>query len=457
MSHFLAFDFTNFIGRFHPLLVHLPIGFLLMGILMEWYQRFRKTEKLSGLISYAWLIGGIGGFLAAFCGWWLGETGLYFENDLFLHRWIGIAIVIFSFVGWWLKKKPESHTKVIHQLANFLILGLVLFEGHLGGNLTHGSDYLFEYAPDSIRNMILPEKEEITNLSKTETVYIYTDLVKPIFEEKCIACHNNEVKRGGLNMTSIDSMLANANKDPIFLGGNTAESELFRRITLPQRNVKFMPPVGEPLTYDEIKIVEWWIEQGASPDAKVSDVIVHESVKPALLRKYGLDTNPKPYYEMVSIAPLDSIKIKALEQNGFSVKSLGGDNPLLDIKFSGDELTLEQLKGLEPAAKHITWLSLAKTNITDEWLTAISNFENLTRLQLERTSITDQGIKALSNFKHLEALNLYGTNVSDSCLQDIEKIEGLKRIYLWGTKVSSQAAKSLENNKEDLKVILGEG
>ena len=108
MNLFLAFDFTNFVGRFHPLLVHLPIGFLLLGILMEWYQRIRKVENPGNLIGYTWLLGGIGGAFAAFCGWWLGETGLYIEDDLFLHRWIGIAIVVVSFAGWWIKKKSTA-------------------------------------------------------------------------------------------------------------------------------------------------------------------------------------------------------------------------------------------------------------------------------------------------------------------------------------------------------------
>ncbi|TMM56307.1 hypothetical protein FEE95_16975 [Maribacter algarum] len=457
MNLFLAFDFTNFIGRFHPLFVHLPIGFLILGVLMEWYQRIRKTEKLSNLIGYAWFLGGIGGAFAAFCGWWLGETGLYFEDDLFLHRWIGIAIVILSFAGWWVKKNPEKYSNLVHQGANILLIALISFEGHLGGNLTHGEEYLFEYAPEGIRNMMLNEKAEITDLSKADSVLVYNNLVMPIFQQKCFACHDNEVQRGGLNMASIDSMLVGGDGGPAFLASNVEESELFRRITLPQKNIKFMPPVGDPLTYDEIKIVEWWIEQGASPDAAISDIEVAESVKPTLLRRYNLDTNPRPYYEMVNIAPLDSVQIMALEQSGFTVNVLGGDNPLLDVKFSGKELTAEQLRSLEPAAKHITWLSLARTNVTDEGLVIISQFENLTRLQLEKTLITDKGVAALTDLKHLEALNLYGTGVTNTCLSDLEKMEGLKRVYLWETKVMAADAKSLEESKEELQVIIGEG
>ena len=457
MNLFLAFDFTNFVGRFHPILVHLPIGFLLLGILMEWYQRRSKTEKLSNLIAYAWLLGAIGGAFAAFCGWWLGETGLYFEDDLFLHRWAGILIVIISFVGWRLKKNHEQHSRIKHRIANFLILGLLIFEGHLGGNLTHGASYLFEYAPESLRNFMLDEESETVDLSKADSVLVYKDLVKPIFEQKCFACHDYEVQRGGLNMASIDSMLIGGDTGPAFLVGNVAESELFKRVTLPQKNIKFMPPVGNSLTYDEIKILEWWIDEGASFDKKITDLEVAENIKPTLLRRYGLDTNPKPYYEMVNIAPLDSVEITNLEKNGFTVKILGGTNPLLDIKFSGDNLTSEQLKSLEPAAEHITWLSLAQTNITDEGLITVAKFKNLTRLQLEKTNISDVGVAKLSSLEHLEALNLYDTKVTNNCLPDIKKMNSLRRVYLWQTDVTSNEAKALEEGNEELEVIIGQG
>ncbi len=258
-------------------------------------------------------------------------------------------------------------------------------------------------------------------------------------------------------MASIDSMLVGGDDGPAFLAGNVAESELFRRVTLPQKNIKFMPPVGDPLTYDEIKILEWWIGEGAVFDKKLTDLKVSESVKPTLLRRYGLDTNPKAYYEMVNIAPLDSIVLINMEKNGFMVKTLGATNALLDIKFSGDHLTSEQLKSLEPASEHITWLSFAQTNITDEGMDTVAKFKNLTRLQLEKTNISDVGVAKLSSLEHLESLNLYGTKVTNDCLPGIKKMNSLKRVYLWQTAVTSDATKTLEKSNEALEVIIGQG
>ncbi len=218
-----------------------------------------------------------------------------------------------------------------------------------------------------------------------------------------------------------------------------------------------MPPVGDPLTYDEIKILEWWIDEGAASDKKLADLEISESVKPTLLRRYGLDTNPKPYYEMVHIAPLDSIVIINMEKNGFMVKTLGATNVLLDVKFSGDHLTFEQLKSLEPAADHITWLSLAETNITDEGMVTVAKFKNLTRLQLEKTNISDFGVAKLTSLQHLEALNLYATKVTNNCLPEIKRMKSLKRVYLWQTDVKPNDAQTLEDNNEELEVIIGQG
>ncbi|MRI01717.1 hypothetical protein GH721_14340 [Kriegella sp. EG-1] len=455
----IALEFSTFLGRFHPLFVHLPIGFLILAILLEWLESFRKAETKSKLIPIAWLLGAISAAAAAFSGWWLGETGLYEEDMLFSHRWLGIALVLFAFIGWWLKKNPKSHSKFLQNGFNIAILLMLSIEGHKGGNLTHGETYLTEYAPESIQEIlgVSADKDTLTILGTPDSVLVFKDLIQPIFKSKCIACHNNKVKRGGLNMAHTDSIQLGGDGGLAIAPGNLEESELFRRITLPQKNIKFMPPTNNALTYDEIKTIEWWISKGASYEDAASKFAVDENIKPVLLRRFGLDMNPKPWYETVTIAPADSTKIANLIKLGFSVNTLGATNPLLDIKYTGKDLTEEKIKALEEVKNHITWLSLARTNVESDWLSSISGFTNLTRLQLENTSISDNGVSYLSGLSHLESLNLYGTNVTDSSLVDIQKMNGLKRVYLWGTKVKSETAKNISENKEGLEIILGEG
>ncbi len=38
------------LGRLHPLIVHLPIGFIILGLLLQWYDRkTRSHTKIIGL------------------------------------------------------------------------------------------------------------------------------------------------------------------------------------------------------------------------------------------------------------------------------------------------------------------------------------------------------------------------------------------------------------------------
>lgn len=454
MILFLAFDFTNFIGRFHPILVHLPIGFLLLAIFMEWYERIVKRKQLSFLISFAWLLSGIGGALAALCGWWLGETGLYLENDLFWHRWLGILIVLLSFGGWLLKKKPTEYSRVFHYVFNVLILGLILFQGHLGGNLTHGQDYLLQHAPSSIKNIFQKEDTlQRINLIGKDSILVYHDLIEPSFAKKCFACHNAEVKRGGLNMEHPDSLLAGGENGPVLVSGNTLESEIFKRITLSQKSTKFMPPVGESMTYSEIQLLDWWINNGADYAISLKDAKLDESVKSLLLRTYGIDTTPKPWYETVKIEPADSSKITDLSSMGFVIKRLGFTNNLLDVKFEGKDLSDEKLQSLSEISEHITWLSFAKSNISDRELKYVAQFKNLTRLQLERTDISDEGIEPLSVLEHLETINLYETSVSDKCLEYLTQIPSLKRVYLWRTNLDIEKTTLFNEEHPHLEII----
>lgn len=452
-----ALDIVTFFGRFHPLLVHLPIGFLLLAILIEWYQRKKEKKKNNPIISYAWLLGAISAILAALCGWFLAENGEYAEVDIFWHRWLGIGLAVLASIGWWVKQSTNQFPKLVKTGITYLVIGLILVEGHLGGNLTHGADYLLTYAPDSLQKLFGKEKKEksLPHLENIDSVIVYRDIIYPMLVTKCIGCHNNDEQRGGLNMHQVDLFIEGGENGPVVAAGNTGESEMFRRVTLPQKNEKFMPPNGEPLSYDEIKVLEWWINNGADFEKELTGHDIPTPIQSVILRLYNLDTRPKPWYESVKIPAVDSLQLKTLADAGFSVKTLGYKNPLLDIKFSGEEITLEQLNKLADIGENITWLSLAGTDVQDNWISVVSKLPNLTRLELQKTGVSDEAVAYLSDLEHLESLNLYDTNVTDSCLSVIRDIPKLRRVYLWKSKVSFDRARALQEDNPDLEVEIG--
>jgi len=52
-------DIALFIGRFHPFLIHLPIGFLLFAFLLECAGMFKRFEPLKPAVPFALLMRGL--------------------------------------------------------------------------------------------------------------------------------------------------------------------------------------------------------------------------------------------------------------------------------------------------------------------------------------------------------------------------------------------------------------
>ena len=55
----MLFVTTEFIGHFHPVLVHLPIGILLLALLLQWLSGKEKYAGLESAIPIAYLAGSI--------------------------------------------------------------------------------------------------------------------------------------------------------------------------------------------------------------------------------------------------------------------------------------------------------------------------------------------------------------------------------------------------------------
>ncbi|TXG38375.1 c-type cytochrome domain-containing protein [Seonamhaeicola maritimus] len=450
-------DFVIFLGRFHPLIVHLPIGFIVLAAIMEGLSHFKK-KKYNGLdkaIAITIFCGAIGAVLSVIIGLMLANQGGYIEDTLFWHQWLGIVVALISFLGWAVKKDMLRIGFLSSKKILIALIILISIVGHLGGNLTHGSDYLTAYAPGFIKKAFGPEASlvAIDIPKKPDSVKVYQHLVKPVLDAKCVSCHGDSKSSGNLLLNSQEGILEGGDEGHAIAIGKPLESELFVRSTLPQSSKKFMPPKGDPLTFSELKLIEWWIKEGASFEDAITAYEIPEDVKQLLLRDFGIDTKEKPYFETIEVGALSDNVLQELTQAGWKVSHLADGHHMLDVNSKTDDLSNEQFQTLLKAQEQITWLDLNRTNIKDNMLNSVGQLTNLTRLNLSNTTITDAGVAHLKPLVHLEVLNLYGTPITDKSLEVIHNLSGLKRLYLWQTQVTSEGVKTLKEQLPDVEVI----
>ena len=69
-------DFSQFVGRFHPLVVHLPIALLLLVPLLECFGFVRRWSHLRESAAFVLALASISAFIAVFLGWALAGEKL---------------------------------------------------------------------------------------------------------------------------------------------------------------------------------------------------------------------------------------------------------------------------------------------------------------------------------------------------------------------------------------------
>jgi uncharacterized membrane protein len=72
----------EFIGRFHPLLVHLPIGILIIGLLFHWLAAKDKYAYLKPAVPFLLLAGSITAIFSCITGYVLSLNGDYESSSV---------------------------------------------------------------------------------------------------------------------------------------------------------------------------------------------------------------------------------------------------------------------------------------------------------------------------------------------------------------------------------------
>jgi uncharacterized membrane protein len=479
MGILLQADAALFFGRFHPLAVHLPIGFLLLAGILFALSFFKKYSFLLRSLPIILFLGAISSVAAAVLGWLLSTEGGYHEGTLAWHQWMGITVAVISIASWswissitWKKAGKKNHSVFLpddnHQrmITNKRNVGwvmavlflLISITGHLGGNLTHGDQYLFTYAPSFLQTIFNAEDpasaEGLSFPSDPDSVLLFEHIIEPVLNKKCASCHNESKMKGGLLLTTREGLLKGGENGVVLEKGSPQNSELFKRVCLDPSSKKFMPPRGAPMSYTEIALLNYWIISGISFELTITDESIPEEIQMLIQQGYSLDTKKKSFIEKEKVPPAANEVLESLRAQGYKIQTLAADNNFLEV-VARDTLTREKLEALLAIKEQITWLDLGKTGLQDSWINTLTQFSNLTRLSIDNNTITDTGIAQLGNFEHLESLNLHATEVGNKGLKLLAGRHHLKRIYLWKTKVTQQAVDSIRNENPTLLIDMG--
>ena len=84
--------------------------------------------------------------------------------------------------------------------------------------------------------------------------------IYPILRRSCLECHDAKNHKGGLRLDSPKNAFKSADT---IVKGKAAESELYKRVTLPKGHDDVMPNRGEPLSKTETDKIKEWINAGA--------------------------------------------------------------------------------------------------------------------------------------------------------------------------------------------------
>jgi len=149
-------DFIHFVGRFHVLALHLPIGILVVAVILDWVARGDRYRALARVAPLLWTATAISAVLTAALGYLHLSEGSFTGASVNAHRFFGTTLAAYSVLVWWLCVRRGDFYRRINVTTGIIALALVTITGHYGGNLTHGETFLLQYAPGFLRSDASP-------------------------------------------------------------------------------------------------------------------------------------------------------------------------------------------------------------------------------------------------------------------------------------------------------------
>jgi uncharacterized membrane protein len=422
-------DWLQFFGRFHPSLVHLPIGMLVLVIFLEFAGT--NSPGLREAASFVLHLSLTTGAIAVLFGILLAYGSGVMGATVTRHMWGGIVLLVELLVCITVRPAWTSgQSQRVYPALLALSLLTLIWTAHQGGSLTHGNDYLTRYMPGPLK-LFFP-----TASGASDAEYVgsaYTRNIHPILDAKCVACHGASKVQAGLRLDFYELLMKGGKDGPVITPRNPDRSLLLERVTLSPSDGHFMPAEGRtPLTADEIAALRAWIFAGASPTA-TSVAGIAGAVEPSDLPLQPVGDYSHLMNEIRQMQRSEGAKLVAVSakpSDGLILRTI-------DVAASFDDAQLARFQRFAP---YIVEAELGRTAVSDACFDTLSKFTNLRALHLEGTAVTGQGLAKFSSLSQLTYLNLSGTKVTSQALAPLKGMPNLRHIYLFDTPAEPTSA-----------------
>lgn len=420
-----------FLGRFHPVLLHLPIGALALTFFVDIIGRIKKNYPQQ-IITYGLGFSAVTAILTCILGYFLSLEGGYGQEVLDIHYYTGIATAVLAAILFYLSTKHTQGAKKSVLPVFIATMISLTVAGHYGSVLTHGDNFLTEYTG--------PAKKERT-IEVVDSLQVFNDVIYKILDDKCIQCHNPTKTKGELSLISRDAILKGGESGEVLEAGNAHGSLLYKQLLLPISDEDRMPPEGKPqLTKDEIWLLKHWIDNGLKFQGTFDNIAENDTLN-KMLNKYLV-------FDKVFIPIASSADIAEVAEAGFMILELVPGEAELSVKSLGEKITESQVNELSALKEQIVELDFSNSELTDEMTKVFRKMKNLKTLRLDNTKVTDKAIKNIKRIKNLEVINLFNTGVTDNGLKELLTEIQPEDIYVWKTDVTKEMAMNLQNEHE---------
>lgn len=421
------------IGRMHPLLLHLPIGLLVLAFIFWLWKKNIEEDSFRKIFTLTLHVLAFTAALTALMGFFLSKEGGYEEEIFLKHKFLGVATAAFSYAALLIYQWRPGN-KILFGSTMVVSVAIMLLGSHYGANLTHGAGFVWQPL----------QEEEQTEEPITDSSTMYAAAVKPILKAKCFSCHNEKKSKGGLIMTTEKKILLGGKNGPVWKAGDAANSHLVQNINLPEEDKKHMPPKGKPqITKEEAGFLFLWIQSGADMKKKLGEYNDTDTIK--MLAQKFISRPQKETEKIYPFAAAATSVIEKLNSPFCAVFPLAQNSPALQADFFvREKFEREKLKELLKIKEQLVVLNLGNMPVADEDMKTIGQFVNLEKLILNNSSITNKGLEEIKKLKLLRSLSVAGTKTDKNVATIFSQLDSLKEVFVWNSGITAADAKELQ-------------